>query len=253
MKFTRLAVILLPIFIWLLSQAYFIWPELFYISVGVSVILTIALTFFLKTPERTVPWWMVAILPVSFLVSMAVYISLQTNGIFIQILFLALAIFLFDYFKNLYYFWNRPELFKEENYSTIRAYGSLLVVFFAAADLYGLQSLLSLTVWPIFLLFIAVIIAVAYLNLNLEISDKKTTWQFTLLISWLITEMAWVFIFLPLNYNVSALSIGIVYYLLINLARLYLQKALTSKKIKLYLILSYAGLAILLFTARWLN
>ena len=198
------------------------------------------LAFFLKTPEQKVSWWLMAILPLSFLISMAVFISLQANGLFIQLLFLVLATFIFNYFKNLYYFWNRPDLYKEEHYSTIRAYGSLLVVFFAAADLYGLQSLLSLTVWPIFLVFVAVIGAVAYLNLNLEGLDKKTIWQFTLLITWLLIEMAWVFIFLPLNYNVAALSVCIVYYLFINLARLYLQKALTTKKIKLYLILSYA-------------
>ena len=253
MKPSRLAVIILPLVIWLISQAYFIWPEFFYLSVGLSSVLIMVLAFFLKTPEQKVSWWLMAILPLSFLISMAVFISLQANGLFIQLLFLVLATFIFNYFKNLYYFWNRPDLYKEEHYSTIRAYGSLLVVFFAAADLYGLQSLLSLTVWPIFLVFVAVIGAVAYLNLNLEGLDKKTIWQFTLLITWLLIEMAWVFIFLPLNYNVAALSVCIVYYLFINLARLYLQKALTTKKIKLYLILSYAGLAILLFTARWLN
>lgn len=253
MKFSRLAVIIFPFIIWLLSQTYFIWPEFFYLSLGISVLLTVAFTIFLKQPTRTIPWWIVTILPVSFLISIAIYISLQTNGLVIQFLFLALSIFLFNYFKNLYYFWSRPELFKEESYGMIRAYGSFLVVFFAAADLYGLQSLLSLTVWPMFLIFITIILAVAYLNLNLEESNKKTTWQFSILITWLIAEMTWVFTFLPLNYNVSALSIGIIYYLIINLARLYLQKVLTPKKIKLYLILSYAGLAILLFTARWLN
>ena len=253
MKFSRFAVIIYPIIIWLLAQAYFVWPEFFYIALGISVALTIGFTLSLKKPERKVKWWVMAILPVTFLISAAVYSSLQSNGILIQFLFLVLAIFLFNYFKSLYYFWSRPDLYKEDDYGTIRAYGSFLVIFFVAADLYGLQSLLSLTVWPMFLVFMAVVLGVVYLNLDLEEVDNKTMWQSSVLITWLLSEMAWVFIFLPLNYNVSALSIGIVYYLIINLTRLYLQKALTSKKIKLYLILSYAGLAILLFTARWLN
>jgi len=253
MKFSRFAVIIFPLIIWLLAQAYFIWPELFYISLGLSAALIIAFTFFLKKPERRTPWWLMAILPLCFLISITTFISLQANGFLIQLLFLVLAIFLFNYFKNLYYFWNRPELYQEENYGSIRAYGSFLVIFFSAADLFGLQSLLSLTVWPMFLMFSVVLLGVAYLNLDLEKSDNKTTWQFSIITTWLIAEMAWVFVFLPLNYNVSALSIAIIYYLIINLTRLYLQKALTPKKIKLYLILSYAGLAILLFTANWLN
>jgi len=99
----------------------------------------------------------------------------------------------------------------------------------------------------------SIVLVIAYLNLTVEHDSLKTTWQFSTIITLLIAEMALVFVFLPLSYNVSGLSVGIVYYLLINLSRLYLQKALTPKKIKLYLIISYAGLAILLITARWLN
>jgi len=253
MKFSRLAVIIFPLIIWLLAQSYFIWPEVLYVSLGISVVLTIALSFILKSPERQVPWWLPAILPTIFIVSITAYISLQSSWILVQLLFLILAIFIFNYFKNLYYFWQRPDLYEDDDNTRIKAYGGFLVIFFAAADLYGLQSLLSLTVWPIFIIFAAMVLAVAYVNLNLKNQDQKTQWQFSITITLLIIEMALVFIFLPLGYNVSALSIGIVYYLLINLSRLYLLKALTAKKIKLYLILSYAGLAILLFTARWLN
>jgi len=181
------------------------------------------------------------------------YISLQPSWILIQLLFLVLAVFLFNYFKSVYYFWRRFDLFKEEDFNSIKAYGSFLVIFLSAADLYGLQSLLSLTVWPLFLAFMSIVLVIAYLNLTVEHDSLKTTWQFSTIITLLIAEMALVFVFLPLSYNVSGLSVGIVYYLLINLSRLYLQKALTPKKIKLYLIISYAGLAILLITARWLN
>jgi len=253
MKFSRLATIIYPIIIWLLSQAYFIWPEFLYLALGISVLLTIALTFLLKQPGREVPWWLLTILPIGFLVTITAYISLQSNMILVQLLFLASLIFLFSYFKSLYYFWSRPDLYKDEDNTVIKAYGSFLVIFFAAADLYGLQSLLGLTVWPIFLIFLIILLAISYVNLDLEHSDKKNIWQFSIINTLLIAETALVFIFLPLSYNVSALSVGIIYYLFINMTRLYLQKALTSKKIKLYLIISYAGLAILLLTARWLN
>ncbi len=253
MRFPRLAVILYPLLIWLLSQAYFFWPEFLYVALGLSVALTIALTFLLKTAEHNKAWWIFAILPVSFLITITTYISLQASMLFVQILFFILLVFLFNYFKNLYYFWHRLDLYQEEDRNIINAYGGFLVIFLVAADLYGLQSLLGLTVWPMFLIFSVVAFVVTYLNLDLKGLSKKIILQFSLINTILILEMALVFIFLPLSYNVSALSIGIVYYLFINLTRLYLQQALTPKKIKLYLIISYAGLAILLLTARWLN
>ncbi len=253
MKFPRFAVIIYPLIVWALSQAYFVWPESLYVSLGISVILTVSLTFLLKTPEHKEPWWFFAILPVAFLITLTTYISLQSSVWLVQSLFLILLIFLFNYFKNLYYFWHRLDLYQEENVNIINAYGGFLVVFLTAADLYGLQSLLGLPVWPMFLIFSVIVLAITYLNIDLNNLNKKTLWSFVVINTTLIMEMALVFVFLPLSYNVAALAIGIVYYLLINLTRLYLQQALTAKKIKMYLIISYAGLVALLLTARWLN
>ncbi len=255
MKFSRLAVILLPIILWLLAQLYFIWPGFFYLSLGLSAVLILISTFFIKTPERRTPWWLLAILPLSFLLSITVYASLQANWILVQVLFVVLLIFIFNYFKSLYYFWHRTDLYNENDSSVINAYGGFLIIFFLAADLFGLQSLLNLTVWPMFLIFSSVVFGITYLNLNIDPENfgNKAVWQFSVINTLLIAEMTLVFIFLPLSYNISALSVGIVYYLFVNITRLHLQKALTPKKIKLYLIISYAGLAILLLTARWLN
>lgn len=252
-KLPRLLVIVLPILIWVLAQSYLIWPEFFYFSLIISVLSLVVVTFYLKQAGSKHPWWLFAVLPVIFLVAISIYITLCTNFWLIQLLFLVLLIFQFNYFKNLYYFWNRPELYNHEDMKTVRAYGGFLSAFFMAANIYGLQSLLNFDVWPMLLVFVIAVFALVYLKLKLEDHDNRAVWQFSTLISLIIFEMAWVFIFLPLNYNVSGLSVAIVYYLIINLVNLYLQKVLTPKKIKLYIALSSAGLAALLFTANWLN
>jgi hypothetical protein len=252
-RLPRLLVIILPILIWVLAQSYLIWPEFFYISSIISVLSITFVTFYLKQAGPKTPWWFFTFLPVIFLLAISVYITLCTSFWLIQILFLVLLIFQFNYFKSLYYFWNKPELYSHEDMKTVRAYGGFLSVFFLAANIYGLQSLLNFDVWPMLLIFVPSIFALVYISLRLEDHESKTIWQFASLISLVMFEMAWVFIFLPLNYNVSGLSVSIVYYLIINLVNLYLQKALVSKKIKLYIFLSSAGLMALLFTANWLN
>lgn len=253
MKLSRLLVIFLPLFTWLLAQAYLIWPEFFYIAFLLSALAIVFVAFYLKQAGPTTPWYLPTILPLIFLFSVSVYISFCTNLWLVQILFLVLLIFQFSYFKSLYYFWNRPDLYSDEDMKITKSYASFLTIFWLAADVYGLQSLLNFDVWPMMLLFIALVFSLIYINLKSEGHNLKIAWQFSTLITLVISEATWVFVFLPLNYNISGLVIAIIYYLSSNLVNLYLQNALTPKKIKLYLILSFTGLAILLFTAGWLN
>lgn len=253
MKLARLLVIILPLLTWLLGQAYLIWPEFFYISFLLAVIAVLVVVFYLRQAGPKLPWYLPAILPLIFLFSISVYISICTNQWLIQGLLVVLLVFQFNYFKSLYYFWNRPDLYSDEDMKITRAYGAFLSVFWLAANIYGLQSLLNFEVWPMLLIFIVLVFALVYANLQSENYHIKTVWPFTTLITLVVSEATWVFVFLPLNYNVSGLVIAIVFYLSRNLVYIYLQGALTPKKIKLYLITSFAGLAILLFTAKWLN
>lgn len=253
MKLARLLVIILPLFTWLLAQTYLIWPEFFYIAFLLSAAAIIFVSFFLRQAGPKISWYLPAILPLIFLFSVAVYISFCTNQLLVQLLFLVLLVFQFNYFKSLYYFWNRPDLYSERDMKITKSYASFLSVFWLAANIYGLQSLLNFEVWPMLLLFIVLILALVYVNLKTDNHDLKIVWQFSLLVTLVIAEAAWVFVFLPLNYNVSGLVVAIVYYLVSNLINLYLQNALTARKIKLYLTLTFIGLAALLFTASWLN
>lgn len=253
MKLARLLVIILPLFTWSLAQAYLIWPEFFYIAFLLSAAAIVFTAFFLRQAGPKIPWYLPAVLPLIFLFSLAVYASFCTNQWLIQLLFLVLLVFQFNYFKSLYYFWNRPDLYSDGDMKITKSYASFLTVFWLAANIFGLQSLLNFDVWPMLLLFIVLVLALVYVNLKTDDYEPKIIWQFSVLTTLVLAEAAWVFVFLPLNYNVSGLVIAIVYYLSSNLVNLYLQNALTSRKIKLYTILSFIGLAILLFTASWLN
>lgn len=253
MKLARLLVIFLPLLTWALSEAYLIWPEFFYFSILISLLAVFFTVYYIKQIGPKAPWWLLALLPAFFFFSISVYITLSFNPWLIQALFLVSLIFQFTYFKSLYYFWNRPDLYNAEQMKTIRSYGSFLVIFFSAASIYGLQSLLNFNAAVTVPFFALIVFITIYLNLRLDENEPKAVWQFSSLMCLVLVQMAIVFVFLPLSYNISALSISIVYYLTVNLANLYLQRALTPKKIKLYVTLSFAGLTALLFTAAWLN
>lgn len=251
--FPRLAVTIYPLIIWLLSEVYFFEPNSFYMAVGASLLLTVALTFYLKQPSASWPWWFATVLPSAFLGTGAVYASLQVSKIVVQLIFLLVVIFLFIYFKNLYYQYRRPDLYAPEEFELVKSFGGLLIVFFSSASLLGLKSLLNLTAWPMFLVFATIILAVVFINLEGEVTNRRTVWQFSLITTFLLAEEAIVFLMLPLQYNVAALCLAIIYYLIISLTKLYFRQALTGKKIRYYLLASYSGITLALLTARWFN
>ncbi len=251
--FPRFAVTIYPLVIWLLSEVYFFQPKSFYISLGASLLLTIALSFYLKRKDSPWPWWFAILLPSAFLGAGSVYASLQISKLAVQLIFLVIVIFLFIYFKNLYYRYRRPDLYAAEEFELVKAFGGLLTIFFSSASLLGLQALLNLTAWPMFLVFAVIVLAITFINLEDEPAERRIIWQFSLITVFLLAEEALVFLMLPLQYNVAALCLAIIYYLLISLTKLYFRQALTGKKIRYYLLAGYGGIILALLTARWFN
>jgi hypothetical protein len=252
-QFPRLAVTIYPIIILLLAEIYFFRPDAFYVSLGVSVLLTLVLSWSLWSINRPWPWLLAVFIPAGFLVASSVYASLQMNKIIVQAIFLLNTIFLFIYFRNLYYYYRRPNLYAAEEFAVVKSFGGLMTVFFSAASMFGLQSLLNLTTWPMFLVFITFSLGLTFVNLEDEPAELTVRGRFSLIIVSILAQAAFIFLLLPLQYNVSALCLTIAYYLLINLTKLYLRQALTPRKVRYYLLASGVGLALLLLTARWFN
>jgi hypothetical protein len=251
--YLRLAVTIYPLVILLLSEIYFFKPSSFYLALGIALLLTVSLAWSLRSPGKPWSWLLAVFIPAIFLASSSVYASLQMNKIIVQLIFLLITVFLFVYFRNLYYYYRHSKLYEAEEFMVVKSFGGLMTIFFAAASMFGLQSLLNLTTWPMFLIFVALGLVMVFANLEDEPAELSVRGHFSLVIVYILAQTALVFLLLPLQYNVSALCLAIVYYLLINITRLYFRQALTPKKIRYYLLVSAAGVALLLLTARWFN
>ncbi|MDD2258065.1 hypothetical protein EOL72_01745 [Candidatus Falkowbacteria bacterium] len=251
--YSRLAVTIYPLIILLLSEIYFFKPNAFYLVLGLALLLTVFLAWSLRAPGKPWSWLLTIFIPAIFLASSSIYASLQMNKIIVQLIFLLITVFLFVYFRNLYYYYHHSKLYEAEEFVVVKSFGGLMTIFFAAASMFGLQSLLNLTTWPMFLIFVALGLVMVFANLEDEPVEASVRGRFSLVIAYILAETALVFLLLPLQYNVSALCLAIVYYFLINITRLYLRQALTLKKIRYYLLVSAAGIMLLLLTARWFN
>jgi len=183
---------------------------------------------------------------------MTFYSSVLSNRFWLHIVFILIAWFLFAYIKNLYdYFVNKTvdNLEKLDNFLLI---GGFLTIFATSSTLFILPAFLNWPFWAMFVVFIPV----SFLLFNQFLAIKGKTWQeggaMLLVNVAVLTEIAWVFSLLPLNFNVLGCLVAIFYYLLVVVNRLYWRNNLSLRNIKIPLILTAIVLVLLFLTARWL-
>jgi len=253
MKYSRILTLITPIIVLVLLELFFLKPEMFYVSlVLANLFIVLTVKQFIKESSAGKKWWNFLILPLCFFTSLAVYSTLVTNKLIIQLLFFINIAFIYFYLRNIYYYLIRPDLYKSYVLENISSYGNFLAVFFLASSIYGFQSFLNISVW---LLAIVMIIAMSLIIYNVMWANKiefRKGLVYILVSCLILVEVAWSISFLPLKYNVAGLVLAICYYILVGLVRFYLKDDLVKRRVRLYLIFGLASIFLILLTSRWM-
>lgn len=245
--------LLIPLIVLMFFEVFFFYPKMIYaVLVLVNLLICFTVWRFSRASDVDKRWWNFFILPGLMSTSIMVYTVLLANKTIIQSFFILDVVLLYFYLRYVYYYLFRPAAYEPFSIENISSYGNFLTFFLVSAAVYGLQSFLNLRVW----LLMAVILFVAALIIYQIIWANKINFKKSLpcvLINCLILiELSWSLSFLPLNHNVSGLTLAICYYMLIGLSRHYLLGGLDKNKIKLYLSFGFISILIILLTARWL-
>lgn len=252
MKYRRLIPIIVPVLIFLLCEVFLRVPAFFYSALALGVLLIVLAVKYIGQNSK-LNWLLFTILPILFFLSFASYASVIIGLLWIQLVFLLILGFLFAFLRDLYYFANYKQeeqwISKLDNLSIA---GSFLIVFASGAVLFVLPAFLSLPLWAI-LLILALIMAL--LLVHFKSFKPGSAWPAVGVISLnvlVLTELAAIFSFLPLNFNILALFLALAYYLALTMIRLNLRGGLNIRSIKLPLIAGLILFIFLLLTARWL-
>lgn len=258
MKYKRFIPLITPLLIWFLSQAFLLKPGFFYSALAFGTLIIIFSVKLIASREGNKNWPPFIIAPLLFFLSFSTYITIIVSHFWIQVIFLLIVWFLFTYLKHLYYYWTRssPEyeskLEQGVKLDNLLITGGFLTAFATAGVLFGLSAFLN---WPLGLM-LPVFVLIIWLLFIQFLPLKKISWRQTgglLTINVLIlTEFAWVFSLLPLNFNILALFLAIAYYLTLIVVRLNWSGGLNRRALKFPLILSAIVIILLLLTARWL-
>lgn len=253
MRYNRILPILVSFLILLIFEIFYFYPKMIYVSLVIANLLVFfLLSQFAKASNVSKKWWNFLILPVFFLTSLAVYSAVSSNKYFVQSLFFLNSVFLYLYFRIIYYYLLDPAEHKKPMIENIFSYGNFLIFFFVSSGVYGLQSLLNVSVWPLMIIVVTVSILIVYQLMIIDNINSKSAAIYIFVDSLLLVEFAWAISFLPLNFNVSGLILAICYYMLVGLTRQHLIGKLDKKTIKLYLFFGFGSIVVALLTSKWM-
>lgn len=230
-----------------------------YIPKSIYVVLLIVLLFFFfiirqfvvagGKKEKILPFFILPFIFVTGAVAFSVIIPLK---FLVQILLLLNTVFVYFYFRAIYYYLIRPELYKAYFLQNLSSYGNFLAFYFWASSLYGFNVFLKIPIWVLIIFLMLIIIAIMYQILWTYKIDIKRGYFYILLVCLVLVEIAWVASFLTLSYYVLGLLLAQCYYILIGIIRLYLRDRLNNKNLKLYLIYGFLSIFLVLLSARWI-
>ncbi len=240
---------LTPILFYLGWRIAVIYPSSLWIVVLAACILLIPSVY--EATERRLSWLSVAIYVnlAVLIVSFYLFISLIASPWILSLLWLIMLWHLYRYLL----FVKKFVAIKQNDYFIPIAFvSSLAASFFAAASLFGLQSFLTLSPWPLLVVFFVLLIINTEALAIIQGWQNKRNQIIWPLIAFFTAEITMMITLLPLNYLISGILSALAYYSVINFVRLYLENNLKRHKIRNYAWFTAVSLAIILLSARWL-
>ena len=252
MQYKRLIPLLVPLIIWIFSQAFLRWPSLFYSALAIGLLIIVLSVRLLAGKERD--WPLLAIAPTLFFLNFSLYLAIIIGSFWIQAILVLIAWFLFVYLKNLYYYFTHKEseLIFEDKLDNLLIVSGFLSVFAASTVLFSLPNFITWPVWATLLILAAVIWLLFIQFMPLKKINPEKAKVLTLVSIFGLAQIAWGLSLLPLKFHILGLFLAISYYLALTIVRLHLRGALNRRALKLPLILSATAFILLLLTARWL-
>ena len=254
MKKNRYIPLLASAAIGILTEIMYFWPPMIYVAAAMSaIIILFAVRQISRAGQKREKFYIFFILPAIFALSTILF-STIVSRLLAQILYGVNAVFLYLYFRHLYYFLHYPRFARksEESLRNLSSFGNFLAVFFASSAVYGLQSLLNVRIWILIFPLLVVLFSASFQVLRSNRIDRRQGIFYALVVSLVLVEAAWTVSFLPLNHYVTGSMMAIFYYMAINLTRFHLLNTLDNKTIKKYLTLGFLCLILIVLTARWL-
>lgn len=253
MKNSGVFTIFSPLAVSALMAASWIWPSWFYpsLTLGSFLILWSCYLFYQNGVDNR--YWKMALPPLFYLLASSAYLTVISSRLLVWLTMALLLVIMIDYLRAAYFFINDKNSFSaKERWANIALSVNILSFFWGAAALFNLQSFLSLSSWSV----IAISTVVCFLLSRQWLSSKELSAgevnSISALMAVLGLEVSFSLSLLPFAHYVLALMFTIIYHFSLQLSWRFVSQTLSPRRLKLYLLVSIAGLLVLVFSAHWL-
>jgi len=248
---SKKAIFITPIILWLLSQAFLAYYQLFFVAVSLGLLLLVFVVRGGEKRRQEMKWPLLFFFPALFFLSVSLYVTFLPNYYLIQLILLLSAYFIFVYLKNIYYFFHYGALERAERLDGLMLAGGFLSVFALASSLYGLPTFLAWNFWYLLPLFVILVSPLFFQSFVLGTINIRANWPVFLSGSLILAEMTAVIYFLPLSFNILGFFTAIFYYLILLVLRLFLKGDFFGRNLRLPLAFGLLLIILLLLTSRW--
>ncbi|MCK5416507.1 hypothetical protein KAI92_03710 [Candidatus Parcubacteria bacterium] len=253
MNKVRFLPLLIPIIIGFLFELFYWKPKLiYYILILIVFLFYYTIRKFLKFSKVKESLIGLLVLPVYFTIGLVVFSTMVSNKVLVQFLFFINIVFLYFYFLSIYNYLLNVDKYKKGSLENFSSHGNFLSIFFIASSVYGLQSLVGISIVKLFFVLLLALLSIVYQVVWANKIDKRIGGMYILIACLVMIELAWALSFLTLSFYVLGLILAIYYYTLIGLVRFYLLGDFRKQIVKLYLIFGLSSIIVVLLTSRWI-
>ena len=223
-----------------------------YLSLGLSILFSMILTFFIvKKNNKFIDILNFCLLPLTLTCSLYASSMLIIRS-FVVWLGLILILILSYYFKQVYIYNNKTREYKIGTLENFSSNDNLISFALFSFAMYGFRTELNTSNWivlPILALFSAISIYQLFWAHKLEFREMLPTLLVTIIT---LTEIAWAINLLPFDYLSTGILLSIIFYAFTNISKHFLLKKIDTKKVHYYLTFVVITYILIFLSVRWL-
>jgi len=197
-------------------------------------------------------FWFLAVPPFFLTLSCGVLSLFLTLPWLSHLLIAAAAIFAYLYLSHVYLFLFAITSYRPLSLERFSSYAGIASFAAAAITAYGFVNFLNVPIWYVVLAAAAVTFILSSQFFWVNKIDEQHTLFAALVVTILIVEFFWAIAFFPITHFVSGFSLGIIYYVIVNLTLAHFLDTLERKVVATHLAVGGLCVLAILLSARWL-
>jgi hypothetical protein len=130
--------------------------------------------------------------------------------------------------------------------------GSFTAIFFSYSAIYGFYLNFFVPVYLLILVYFLISLFLSLETLYFFQGDKRQIWIFSLILSFILSQLIWTMNFWPFGYLTTGVVALILYYVLWEIVRSYFSLILSKKRMVRHLVGTFILITLVLLASKWL-